>query len=65
MIRSETDKGLIVLMDDRFLQPSYTKSMPSGWFEASARELVSTGILKDVREFWQCPKAQPDEGPKG
>lgn len=53
VIRSETDQGLIVLMDDRFLQPSYHKSMPQGWFEKSPRELVSTQILKEVSDFWR------------
>ena len=33
VIRSESDRGLIVLMDGRFLQPGYSKSMPSDWFE--------------------------------
>jgi DNA excision repair protein ERCC-2 len=53
VIRSETDKGIIVLMDDRFLQPSYHKSMPQGWFEQSPRELVSSAILKEVSDFWR------------
>jgi DNA excision repair protein ERCC-2 len=52
VIRSESDQGIIVLMDDRFVHPSYQKSMPKDWFKASARELVSSGILKDVTEFW-------------
>lgn len=52
VIRSETDKGIIVLMDNRFIQPSYSKSMPSDWFTAEARELVSTEILKDIASFW-------------
>lgn len=52
VIRSETDRGIVVLMDNRFLQPSYTKSMPGDWFNEDARELVSTGILKEVAEFW-------------
>ena len=54
VIRSETDKGLIVLMDDRFIQPSYSKSMPQEWFEKSARELVSQNILSDVADFWKA-----------
>lgn len=51
VIRSESDRGLIVLMDDRFLQPSYVKSMPSGWFR-EPREAVSSKILQEVAEFW-------------
>lgn len=54
VIRSENDRGLIVLMDSRFLEPQYAGSMPRDWFEADPAELVSAGILKDVAEFWGC-----------
>lgn len=53
VIRSEKDKGLIVLMDDRFVSPSFAKTMPNDWFIQSPQEVVSTQILNDVREFWK------------
>ncbi len=53
VIRSETDQGIIVLMDNRFIQPSYTKSMPRDWFLEDANELVSQSILKDISDFWK------------
>jgi DNA excision repair protein ERCC-2 len=53
VIRSEKDSGVIVLMDDRFLEPSYAQSMPGDWFEKSPKELVSTGILKEIADFWK------------
>lgn len=52
VIRSETDKGIIVLMDNRFIQPNYAKSMPQDWFIDDPRELTSTGIINDIKEFW-------------
>ena len=52
VIRSETDRGLIVLMDSRFIEPQYTRSMPVDWFEAQATELVSDRILGEVADFW-------------
>jgi DNA excision repair protein ERCC-2 len=52
VIRSETDQGLIVLMDSRFVQSGYSRSMPKDWFESAATELVSDGILKEVSDFW-------------
>ncbi|MFZ4859841.1 MAG: helicase C-terminal domain-containing protein [Desulfuromonadaceae bacterium] len=52
VIRSETDKGLIILMDRRFLEPSYSQSMPADWFETNVSELVSDSILSDVNVFW-------------
>ncbi len=54
VIRSETDKGLIVLMDNRFVQPGFSRAMPRDWFENDPDELVSESILKDVGEFWKA-----------
>ena len=54
VIRTETDKGIIILMDDRFTQPSYTKSMPQDWFVNSVTELVSQNILSDLKKFWDA-----------
>jgi len=52
VIRSETDKGLIILMDRRFLEPGYSQSMPVDWFESTVSELVSDSILSEVAAFW-------------
>ncbi|MBC7385387.1 MAG: ATP-dependent DNA helicase [Cryobacterium sp.] len=56
VIRSETDRGIIVLMDSRFMEKSYSQSMPSDWFQESPRELVSRSILKDISDFWSGGK---------
>jgi DNA excision repair protein ERCC-2 len=53
VIRSETDRGLIVLMDNRFLDPGYSRSMPADWFESDVTELVSGSILREVADFWE------------
>lgn len=52
VIRSETDRGLIVLMDSRFIEPGYARSMPADWFESNVAELVSRSILREVADFW-------------
>lgn len=52
VIRSESDRGTIILMDQRFLQPSFSRTMPSDWYQVSASELVSKSILKDIADFW-------------
>jgi DNA excision repair protein ERCC-2 len=52
VIRSETDRGVIVLMDSRFMEPDYSRSMPVDWFDSDVSELVSASILKEVSEFW-------------
>ncbi|HJV36460.1 ATP-dependent DNA helicase [Geomonas sp.] len=59
VIRSESDRGVVVLMDSRFLEPGYSGSMPADWFEEEAKELVSEAILKDVAEFWQASDLSP------
>lgn len=60
VVRSETDRGLIVLMDNRFITNSYSRSMPGDWFEETPRELVSRSILKEVQDFWaEVAPAEP------
>lgn len=54
VIRSETDRGLIVLMDSRFLEAGYSKTMPADWFSETPEELVSQSILRDVASFWSA-----------
>lgn len=53
VIRSETDRGVIVLMDDRFLEEGYSCAMPADWFDVRADELVSCAILQDIEDFWR------------
>ncbi len=53
VIRSETDRGLIVLMDSRFVQTGYSRSMPADWHETGVGELISDSILKEVSDFWE------------
>lgn len=62
VIRDTSKRGLIILMDGRFLQEPYVQSLPDFWFESSPRELVSSSILTDVRQFWteeNPPRAAP------
>lgn len=63
VIRSPQDRGLIVLMDQRFVQESFTKSMPADWFRYDVRSLVSRRILGEIAEFWDQPSAPPAEEP--
>ena len=53
VIRSETDKGLIVLMDGRFLEPGFSQAMPADWFSSDVAEMVSGSILGEVADFWE------------
>ena len=53
VIRSETDRGLVVLIDRRFLERGYSQSMPADWFNSDVTEIVSGSILSDVASFWE------------
>jgi DNA excision repair protein ERCC-2 len=55
VIRSDQDRGIIVLMDQRFIQKQYVAAMPEGWFDADKGivELVSKSIVSDVEHFWK------------
>ncbi len=52
VIRSESDRGLIVLMDRRFTAPAYAATMPSDWYQNTVSELVSVKIVQDITQFW-------------
>ena len=52
VIRTPVDRGLLVFLDPRFLDPDYASSFPAGWYQSSPQELVSTSILADVQAFW-------------
>ncbi|MNP65720.1 ATP-dependent DNA helicase DinG [compost metagenome] len=41
LIRSEADRGVIVLVDDRYLQPHYAALLPPEWRE---RMVVGRGL---------------------
>ena len=54
VIRSSKDRGLIILMDPRFLKPPYSDAIPSDWVGEgeSTETLISRSILSDIASFW-------------
>jgi Rad3-related DNA helicase len=52
VIRSENERGVVVLLDDRFATPEYRGIMPEHWshmkFINNAKDL-----LKEVTNFWK------------
>lgn len=51
VIRTETDKGIIILLDDRFLRKEYTSLFPREWYD---REMVNLkGIYQKMEDFWK------------
>jgi DNA excision repair protein ERCC-2 len=49
VFRTPKDKGLVVLLDDRFRQDGYSQLLPQYWQEEG---LFSDNWLQRIREFW-------------
>lgn len=52
VIRGPEDRGLLLFLDNRFLDPAYAPCFPADWFAEGPREAVSKAILADVAAFW-------------
>lgn len=50
VIRSETDKGVIVLIDDRFCSAAYQRLFPKDWFPH--KKIHSSRIKVCIKDFW-------------
>jgi hypothetical protein len=48
VIRSETDRGVVVLMDERYHQPGYAALLPAEW------QITEEKISKAVRQLEAC-----------
>ena len=62
VIRTENDKGIILLLDDRFLQEQYRAVFPREWENIKVCNIGSVNVC--LREFWEnagC-RIQNDEG---
>lgn len=58
VIRSETDRGVVVLVDERFASPPYRELLPPHWqtltLVRGARE-----VTRELRAFWAEAEAAP------
>jgi DNA excision repair protein ERCC-2 len=52
LIRSETDVGIIALLDKRFAYSNYTALFPSHWYTHTPRELVTRNYQQTLARFW-------------
>ncbi len=61
VIRSETDRGVIVLLDERFTHPRYRRLFPAHW--RSFQVVRSTGEIREkLARFWEG--SQGDSAPR-
>jgi DNA excision repair protein ERCC-2 len=52
VIRSETDVGIIALLDKRFTYSNYATLFPAHWYSRSPRELITRNYQKVLGRFW-------------
>ena len=52
IVRSETDRGIIVLLDKRFTYENYSRLLPRDWYESSPAELTAPEFREALIEFW-------------
>jgi DNA excision repair protein ERCC-2 len=52
LIRSETDRGVIALLCQRFLQQPYASHLPRDWYDESPLELIARDPAGEVKRFW-------------
>ena len=57
VIRTETDRGVIVLIDERFGSLSYRQLFPREWFP-HRRIRTEAELKKGLQDFWAMPEPQ-------
>ena len=52
VIRTEKDRGLILLLDERFSTGRYRELFPREW--SNARHCTAESLTSYMQEFWEC-----------
>lgn len=52
VIRSEKDRGIVILICRRFKEKLYSKYFPRDWFENSPEELITENPVKEIKKFF-------------
>ena len=52
VIRTMDDRGVIVLVGDRFTESAYASCLPEDWYRYSPAELVTPDLKAALQEFW-------------
>jgi len=56
LIRTPSDKGIIIFIGSRFASPQYAGHFPNYYYQNSPKELVSLEPMEDIRIFWEKMK---------
>jgi len=52
VIRTETDRGIIALLGERFARPEYYLLFPGDWYRYSPNELIVKDYPEKICQFW-------------
>jgi len=52
LIRAATDRGVVVLIGERFSDESFMNLLPQYWFQQSGDVVVTTNYLEEIQKFW-------------
>jgi DNA excision repair protein ERCC-2 len=53
LIRTESDKGIIIFIGHRFASYSYANNFPIHYYQNSPRELITCDPVQEIKEFWK------------
>jgi DNA excision repair protein ERCC-2 len=56
IVRSESDRGVILLLDERFTYENYARLFPRDWYESSPDELIAKDYREALVVFWGTGK---------
>ncbi len=52
LIRTHTDRGVIVLIGDRFREEQFNALLPEYWFDRPGDVVISENYQREIEEFW-------------
>lgn len=64
LIRSETDRGVIALLCQRFLQEPYVNRLPRDWYDDFPSQLIARHPAGEIQKFFDDATAQKTPPPQ-
>ena len=52
LIRSNQDRGIIVLVGERFADEEINQLFPAYWFEKKGDIVITDNYMQSIKEFW-------------
>ena len=60
LIRSSSDKGIALLIGERFVQEQYHSILPAYWFKSKNNVVVTKDYMREIKSFWNSLSSQAD-----